>query len=148
MDCDVTNNITFDEQLAEYTDALLNSKSPSIPVSLEEEAHIVRLLNRIIAPDESISPSFQGNLSSQLEAEFARRRPPKRSKRPPFRLTYRLAAAAAFVLVVAAIVLVTFGNNSNELFGLADGSIGVIFALFGVTLAGVLIFWITCTNRR
>ena len=144
----MTDNIKLDEELAAYTDALLKDKSPSMPPSLEEDAHTVRMLKQIIAPDEPVSPAFQEHLRSKLEAEWAAQPRKKGKKRPPFRLTYSLAAAAAIVLVMGAIALIVSSSSETDLHGFAEGRIGVAFVLFAATLVGILFLWISHTNRQ
>lgn len=145
-------NRILDDRLAEFTDALLRGREIEVPQELEQEAQMVRLLAKIIAPHKQVNPAFQQRLTRRLTDEWdhAQRRPSQRLLQLNRRtLQVAAAAAAAFTLVLAAILLGVLGEDAAPQEQTAS-AVGfdllpvLILVMVGIIAAGAVYLW----NRR
>lgn len=136
--------IDTDNELAEATDALLAKREPR--ALTEENAElfaVVRELNRVIDPQTPPTAAFQQRLTSRLNTEWDRAYTPPQLRlmdRPVVRV---LSMAAAVVLILASIMVLSVPETAPELQGAAvplDDAAAVL-VLLGVVAVGAFVYW-------
>lgn len=136
--------IDTDNELAEATDALLAQREPR--ALTEENAElfaVVRELNRIIDPQTPPTAAFQQRLTSRLNTEWDRAYTPPQLRlmdRPVVRV---LSMAAAVVLILASVMVLSVPETAPELQGAAiplDDAAAVL-VLVGVVAVGAFVYW-------
>ena len=128
-----------DNELADFTDALLEGKEPS-PAS-PEEAEMVRLLARTMG-SRPAPEGLRRALKQRIASEFSQPRSPSWNPlrsfgRPSQR---RLWGAVAALLVVALAAILLLPTDPAQIMGTAWGEPGLVPILIAlVLLAGVVI---------
>ncbi len=130
----------LDEMLSSFTDQLIAGEDAPVSPELENLAHVVRQLHRVVAPDGRVTPTFRTQLRQRLQREWV----VQHQRQPRFwqnRWVIQSLAAGVAVLILL-IVLLTASDRGGAEQGTALGSMtwlaGIILAIFGI---GVLIYW-------
>lgn len=136
--------IDTDNELAEATDALLAKRN--VQALTDENAElfaVVRELHRVIDPQTPPTAAFQQRLTSRLNTEWDRAYTPPQLRlmdRPVVRL---LSMAAAVVLILASLMVLTVPETTPELQAAAiplDDAAAVL-VLVGVAAVGAFVYW-------
>lgn len=136
--------IDADNELAEATDTLLAKRQLNTLTGENAELlAVVRELNRVIDPQTAPSPAFQQRLTSRLSAEWDRSYTQSTLRlldRPLVRL---VSMAAAVVLILAALVVLSVPETTPALQGTAVAldDAAAMLVLVGVVAVGVLVYW-------
>ena len=133
---------TKDEQLADFTDALLEGQaSPDSDQLQPREAEIVRILARTVGP-KSVPDQLRRDLARKISAEFSPERTPffrglwRSIARPSQRWLWATAALMAIVAIAAVFL---FPLDGSQITGTVTGEIGAIALIFGIVLIGALV---------
>ena len=137
MTTHLSREVEKDNQIADYTDALLEGKaSPDADLLPSREAETVKMLARAVAP-QPVPDQLRRDLARRISAEFSPERPPllqglmRSLARPSHR---RLWASAAIMVFVAIAAVLLFPLDGSHITGTVTGEIGVIALIFGLVL--------------
>jgi hypothetical protein len=131
----------LDEMLSNFTDQLLAGEDAPVSPELDDLAHVVRQLHRVVAPSGQAAPTFRTQLRQRLQREWV-----VQHKRQAHLWQNRWviqAVAASVAVLLLLIVLITASDRGGSEQGTALGGsmtwiAGILIAVFGV---GLLVYW-------
>lgn len=139
------NESKFNDELAAYTDALLQGSEMAIRDDVQELGMVVRSLQQTLGKKSQPSPAFQSRLTQRLNDEWQQTQRQRRQiiNRNRRLLRYSAALAAVLVLVLALILFEPNDSNTGNSQGTAVGDAGVAFwaLLAGVVIGGAVLYW-------
>ncbi len=145
----MVDDARLDNELAAWTDRLLEGNDTQTPADLADLASVVRQLHQVIAPDARPDPAFRDRLTQRLHREWNLRHQ-RHSRVWPNRRVMQIAALAAGVTVVLLVIVLVLAQNSDDgeaIQGTALGSVaGAIVVL--VVIAGSIGLLLAWYQRR
>ena len=130
----------LDDELADFTDALIEGRTMNTAADTQGLDKTVRLLNEVIRPDGKPDAAFRARLTQKMNEEWAMAHP--RRIRWYNKPVYRFAAlAAGLVIVLLGILLTSQSNGGTNVPGTTFGKdAGPLLIISVVVIAGIAFY--------
>lgn len=138
------DHASLDNDLAAFTDHVLQGGSPTADPVIADLAAVVRQLHTVIAPDEPPSDAFRNRLRTRLSMEWDLQHPQSVQWWRNRRAQWIAAAAASIALVLTGAILIStqVADSSDSFSGTsAFGSLlGIVVVSIVIISISALVF--------
>jgi hypothetical protein len=145
---DMHDHTPLDNELAAFTDQVMQGSDITANPAMDELAAVVRQLHTVIAPDDPASDAFRERLRTRLSMEWDLQHPQPVQWWRSQRAQWVAAAAASIALVLAAALVISsqVGSDSDSYSGTA--AFGSLVGVFVVSVIVISISALVFLYRR
>jgi hypothetical protein len=129
----------LDDELADFTDALIEGRTMNATADMQGLDQTVRLLNEVIRPDGKPDAAFRARLTQKMNEEWAMAHPRKIRwfNQPAYRFG---ALAAGLVIVLLGLLVTNPGRVQNQ--GTGSGSVPDYIVVVAVVVVAGIAFYL------
>lgn len=134
----------LNDQLADYTDAMLKGDAMLLDDDLQELGTVLRSLQRVVGKPTPPPTPFHTRLTQTLNNEWQKAQQERAQARQRQQLVWRLGTVAAVVVLVFTVLILLPSDNTTSNTGTAQGgNEWLIFVLVAVILGaiGTAYYW-------